>query len=340
MKRLLLFIIGMVLVLPANAYHWTPNSDQYPQTASVVGVISIDGVEQTSLNLELGAFCGNECRGREKPIYVSQLNRYLLFLTLYGNDGDELSFRLYDHSLGQELDMACSSTITFVMNETFGTVDAPFVFDMSAQYNYHWTLNSSPYANTATVVGVISVDGVEQTSTDLELGAFCGNECRGRETLIYVSQLNRYLLFLTLFGYNSDELTFRLYDHGLGQELNLSCSSTITFVTDGSFGSPASPFVFGFTNEAPTPPSNPVVITLRPGWNWISNLLTTEKALEVALANLTPSDGDVLKGQNAFCTYSGGTQSWWGSLNTLVPGEGYMYLNNSTETKTFTYPAP
>lgn len=340
MKKSFLIAILMAFAFHANAYHWTPITSQYANTASVVGVVSINNMEQTSTALELGAFCGNECRGRENLMFVSQLNRYYVFLTLYGNDGDELTFRLFDHSSGHELDATCSNTISFATNGTFGNPATPIVFEFAVQSGYHWTPSSSQYANTAAVVGVILVDNVEQVSANIELGAFCGNECRGRDKLMYVSQLNRYYLFLTLFGNDGDELSFKLYDHGLGQELDLVCASTITFATNGTYGDPVSPFIFTFTGGTPTPPQPyEVVITLDPGWTWMSYLLTTEKTLSQALVNLTPGDGDMVKGQKGYSYYDASTGQWSGSLSKLVPGKGYMYLNNGTATKSFTYPA-
>ena len=88
---------------------------------------------------------------------------------------------------------------------------------------------------------------------------------------------------------------------------------------------------------SPTPSG--LLITLNPGWNWISYLLLEEVSLEEALENLTPSDGDMLKGQDGFSTFDESTQTWRGSISNFTPGRGYMYLNNSTEVKTFSYPA-
>ena len=146
MKRTILIIILMAFVFHANAYHWTPISGPYANTATLIGVIQIDGVEQTLTTLEVGAFCGDECRGREIPMYVSQLNRYILFMTLYGNDGDEITFRLYDHTLNQELDLTCASTVTFVTNATFGSPASPYVLNFegnATMYTIAATANPS-----------------------------------------------------------------------------------------------------------------------------------------------------------------------------------------------------
>lgn len=93
--------------------------------------------------------------------------------------------------------------------------------------------------------------------------------------------------------------------------------------------------VANFTSTNPEPAG--VVITLRPGWNWISFLLETEMLIEDALVNLTPCDGDMLKSQDNFATYKADLGQWSGSLRTMIPGQGYIYQRNGEQT-TFTYP--
>lgn len=77
-------------------------------------------------------------------------------------------------------------------------------------------------------------------------------------------------------------------------------------------------------------------ITLNPGWNWIGYLLETEMPIETALGNLTPADGDMIKSQNKFSTYKASSGLWEGTLKTMTPGSGYIYLRNAEQT-TFTY---
>ena len=537
MKRIALFAMLMAVAFSATANHWTPTLGSYDNTATMIGIIQIDGVEQAATTLEVGAFCGDECRGSAMPILVSQLNRYILFMSLYGNEGDVLSFRLYDHALNQESDLVCTSTLTFAANATFGSganpctlnfehvtfytvnatadpvlggkvtgagsfmegqtctltatpatgysfvnwtengievsTDATYTFTVTddrtlvahftpnnyviavtvnpiscgtvdgagtypygsravltatpttgysftgwtengqtvstnttytftvtgdrslvanfslnsyyivvlvdpqeggnvtgvgaydhgstaileahpaANYTFtHWTENGetvsteatysftvtgertmtahfiptryeiaatanpadggtvsgadtyghgssatltataatgydfvnwtengdvvstnatytftvtgsrsiianfiprchwmpdlSLYASTATMIGIIQIDGVEQSVTTLEVGAFCDDECRGSAMPIYVSQSNRYILFMSLYGNEGDVIGFRLYDHTLNQESDLVCASTIIFAEDAMFGSGADPYVLNF----------------------------------------------------------------------------------------------
>ena len=202
----------------------------------------------------------------------------------------------------------------------------------------HWTPASASYAYNMTLTAVVQINGDEQRSAALEVGAFCGDECRGSQTLTYFAPADRYVVWLTVFGEEGDQFSFKLYDHELGAELDVDSPEVVTFNTNG-YGNLSNPYVLGFTEAVAPPQPYEVVLTLGPGWTWMSYLLTTQKTLSQALVNLTPDDGDMVKGQEGFSYYDASTGQWSGSISKLVPGKGYLYLNNGTATKSFTYPA-
>ena len=76
------------------------------------------------------------------------------------------------------------------------------------------------------------------------------------------------------------------------------------------------------------------VIGLQQGNTWLGYLLTAEKPLAEVLASIQPSEGDVIKTQDAFAIYLSG--NWHGTLELMKPGEGYMYC--TTQAKQLTYP--
>lgn len=73
---------------------------------------------------------------------------------------------------------------------------------------------------------------------------------------------------------------------------------------------------------------------LHKGWNWIGYLPVANMALTDALANLQPSENDVIKGQGEFSTYVGG--QWIGTLYSLNQNGGYMYYAHANGS--FNYP--
>lgn len=116
MKKFLLLTFMLVSLLMAEAQtHWTPVTG-YESTMSVKGIIIINGVEQTSPNLEIGAFCGDECRGAKKAVLFPITQQYTVNISIAGINGDIITFRIYDHSVGEELDLDSESTLTFETN--------------------------------------------------------------------------------------------------------------------------------------------------------------------------------------------------------------------------------
>lgn len=79
-------------------------------------------------------------------------------------------------------------------------------------------------------------------------------------------------------------------------------------------------------------------ITLMSGWTWMPYLNLSPLSLSEAFANFTPSDGDLIKDQRNHSAYNAQSGRWEGSLTVLQPGQGYLYLNNSSETKILIYP--
>lgn len=118
------------LFLAKAQTHWTPVTG-IETTMSVTGIIIIDGVEQTSTQLEIGAFCGDECRGAKKAGFFPPTSQYTVPISIAGLTGDLITFRIYDHSLGEELDLECENTITFEVNAVIGTIGNWFEFSFT-----------------------------------------------------------------------------------------------------------------------------------------------------------------------------------------------------------------
>ena len=125
----------------------------------------------------------------------------------------------------------------------------------------HWTYNIHTQY-TMTLCGVLNLDGEsmqnDSRSAYLEIGAFCGEECRGS----YLPDLNPapfapgYFYQMTIYSdvQTGEAITFRIWDHETNQELDVTCTSDVTFVADGGFGNLMSPYELTFTSNG-TPPS-------------------------------------------------------------------------------------
>ena len=104
---------------PAPEYPWSVNPNQWQGNSYVIARVQTNGIDITDgTNWEVGAFCRNQCRGlcnTENGWVASSLTpySYYMMMMIYGEEGDELNFMLYDKASG----------------EVFGTCDATIVYD-------------------------------------------------------------------------------------------------------------------------------------------------------------------------------------------------------------------
>lgn len=280
------------------AYHWDVNIHQYPNNMTAIGIIQIEGVEQATPTLEIGAFCGDECRGRQLLTYYPQVNRYLVFLMLHGNDNDELRFKLYDHGLAEELELSCTSMVTFVTNGRLGTPANPYVFNF---INSQQTEMSEGWTWYSTYIEQSDIEGLQMMTEGL-----------GENGVMIKSQ--------TGFIANSGGEWMGNLDAITNESMymvNTTAAGMLEMVGNSAIAS-----------------QHP--ITLNQGWNWIGYPMATANDVNVALSGLDAHGNDMLKSQETFTTYYDGF-GWMGSLNTITPGMGLMYESNNSGSVSFTY---
>lgn len=289
-----------------NNHYIVDNPMQYSNNMSFIGAIAIEGELQNDLDLEVGAFAGDECRGGARLQYYPQVNKFLVFLTVYGNeDGEEITFRLYNHTIGEEYDLRCATKESFEAEAVFGTATEPYVFNFRD-----------------TVLQIVEfAEGWNWMSTYLEQSVFDGLAAieEGLDTVgvRIVSQSNGFVEYDAEYDEWSGTLT------ALNNEemFKVNTTADVTFVMDSYEANPA-------YHE----------ITLYNGWTYLGFISMEPMPIETALAGLEPTDGDMIKAQEGFATYDAEYDEWSGSLNTLNPGLGFMYKSNNENEVTFTYP--
>ncbi|MBO5809321.1 MAG: leucine-rich repeat domain-containing protein [Bacteroidales bacterium] len=151
---------------PTN--YWTVDESAYANNMSLIGLVQIDGVNQNSTSLEIGAFCGEEVRGSQLVQYIPELDKYLVFLTVHGNDNDEISFRLYNCETEEVMDLRSPEAITFAVNGTLGSIETPYVLNFSNMVNITASVNPE-IAGTVSGAGEYAInDIVTLTATSNE----------------------------------------------------------------------------------------------------------------------------------------------------------------------------
>lgn len=287
-----------------DSTHWTVVPGSYANNMTVLAVIAIDSEEQRSDELEVGAFCGDEVRGAAKALYCPPVDRYIVPLVVYGNSNDLITFKLYDPSLDMELETEPNTTYFFIENG-YGSINeptflnflteappSPVLYTQQVELSEGWNWFSSYVEYDAN-----ALETLENTLSSLGITATIKSQSA------FVTNDNT-------AGTWSGSLTS--LDNTSMYMILLNQAATLTL-----------------TNVLATPENHP--ITLNAGWNWIANLSQDPIDISVALSGITPNHGDIIKGQDAFAQYDANNHVWYGTLNSLQPGKGYMYLKNTND---------
>jgi len=289
--------------------HWTPVYEGlYSQTAVIIAVIQIEGVEQYSDHLELGIFCGDECRGTAIADYFEPTGRYIVYANVYGEDGHVLTFRLYDHSIQQEIDLTSYPSVSFI-EDGYGLLLEPLEVNFTSSQAVHNQHLTSGWNWWSTYIEQEGINGLQMLENSLGTN---GIRIQGKNGSVdsYTYQGNT-SWYGNLNAINNEQM-FKI-------RTNAACDIVIT-------------------GEMALLENHP--ITISNGWNWIGFPVNQGMTLDAAFANFTPESNDIIKGRSLSATYfsSGSSSMWYGNLNYLEPGQGYMYKSNNSTPKTLVYP--
>lgn len=290
-------------IMEANFIGFTPhweviNNPEY-SPLSLIGIVNVNGEELTGNYIEVAALCGNECRGRQMLTYYPDQNRFFVFMTIYGQDGDDITFSLYNHELGEETEYSCLSHLTFDAEATVGSYNDPYAIlfgiiqTTTMQTGWNWY---------STIVEQEGNEGLEMLESSL-----------GSNGVMIKSQTDG-------FDINYGNLWMGNLDFITNDQMYMINTNA-----------PIEAVVSGFNTNVNNHP-----ITLYTGWTWVGYPHTEALDINDALANLNATNGDILKSKQTFSTYIEG-QGWYGTLNTLEPSTGMMYHSKKNSNTTFTY---
>ena len=114
---------------------WQANDRKFARNITFVGVIELDGTIIESDTLEVGVFCQGEQRGSGRALYLDKLGAYRIFLTVHGEEGDELNFRLFDHEKNKERRISSRQQVVFHDDDSYGKIDNPYLFVFNTDYD-------------------------------------------------------------------------------------------------------------------------------------------------------------------------------------------------------------
>ncbi|MBQ0165156.1 MAG: hypothetical protein KBS75_08170, partial [Bacteroidales bacterium] len=289
---------------------WHVDPSQYESSMNVVGQLRIDDVISTDDLDMVAAFVGDECRGVASPRYFSRDGSYYINLTVYGNpqkDGaapERISYRVYDASTGLSHPSVSllpdDKALTFRPDSIVGSMSQPVVFCPDSVITQLVFLEKG--------WNWVSFNVVPDTD---DLPAF----------------LRLYLDGITLI---KDEKANYKPATGIGDLTRVEPSTMYKVLSNGIVQC-------HFYGKAARPDEVEMAVPGR-AWTWMGYPCSAPSGLDAALANLNPEEGDIIKSQSAFSTYTGGT--WFGTLEALQPGQGYLYYSQAAAGKTFHLATP
>jgi len=282
---------------------WKPTV--YGESMTIIGQIKFDGVLSNDPNDIVAAFNEQEeCVGVAQPAYYASTDAYYVFLYIYGTkkmaeEKTKLQFRLYDASTGSTYPLTnVSQEISFVRDGYVGTINKPVIWENDEKVLQTLALNEN-YNWVSLYV----------TPTHQELNQVF-SPVAGKVSSVEMQD--------SIYYYDNRKWT---------GNTNISAGTMMKVQMDQN----ADLYVAG---QAVNPAKYP--ITIKPGANWVGVPSTTYMTIDEAFAGLQPEEFDIVKSQTAFCQYING--KWFGNLDVIEPGRGYVYTSQAAETKTFTFP--
>lgn len=342
MKRFFVIVMaGLFLSIGLYAQHtrpghdWTVNSSAYDFNMTIIAQVQQDGVENPSL--EIGAFCGEECRGTAMAKYESVLNKYVWYVIIHGNSDDLINF--YVRQAGVELDAETTYSIVFTPNNIIGNPSNPIAinFTSSAPHDYLLVTDSSQLVagrnclfSATKVLDVTNATAITIESWDIDVNA------DGTSRLVNLSTdeiLEGYLFVQCVFisgAYDILDVTNAqtMYVVPSGSTLTVNELNTVNvsnlIVEDGAQLVNASPNVLATLQKNISAYTD---ADEAEGWYTVAAPLT---AAGVALSsNLTAFDYDLYEFDETNLTH----EEWRnykvdGNFNNFTPGRGYLYAND------------
>ena len=104
----------------AVATHYSVDYTKYPFNMTMVAVV--DGAMND--NYEVAALVNGEVRGSARPVYIESMDAYMLFLSINGDAVEEMTFKYYDLTTGEEYDLV--NRIDYSNNAMIGSVNEPY----------------------------------------------------------------------------------------------------------------------------------------------------------------------------------------------------------------------
>lgn len=286
---------------------WGVDASNFEYSMGIIGMLEIKDVISNDEEDILAAFVNGELRGSQHVEYLEELDRYLVFMDVYSNStfGDSLEFKIWDAGSGVVYSEVTPHDILFETNGIVGSALDPQIFSTDYEIEVKIPLDAgwnwiSQY--------LLNADSSNFDILFESLEANTGDQVNGQ---------TEFANFLEGTGWVGPLENSGLRPEQLNKFFN---SDADTLVMRGDIIDPSTR-----------------TIHLGEGWNWIGFISIRNQGITQALGNLSPAIGDQIKGRSQFSVYANDNLGWQGTLQTLVPGRGYMYKSGQNVDFTFPY---
>ena len=279
------------------------DKNKYPLNMSVCGQVVIADHPDANDDDKLYVLYRNECVGMANVNANANANPGEVFLTIYGNEsmgGKDLNFLLWQASTGKTLNLTPNREVPFLAGSVVGCRDdQPVIFASSGAQTQNITLDAgwswvSFNLDVQTDKSPIrSVMSAAEPWTD-------GDIIKNPATQQFVSYSNDMDAFIGMFKALDYHHVYMVYAKN-GNIMRVS------------------------GNQLTSEQMN-ITIKGNGAWSPLPCLLDESTPISEALAGYYDyaAPGDLVKAHNSFAVFSSGKR-WIGDLQTLRPGEGYLF---------------
>ena len=312
-------VMKMEVIVTGDDPNWAVDPNLYESNMIVIGQLYTGDKVCEYERSYIAAFDHmGECRGVAHPEYVASRDAYYLNMNIYGASSTEIStgkrrltFKMYDAEKGVicplvQLTMpdgTVADTLGYSHESLYGTYDQPVLFKALEAVEQLAKLErgwnwKSFYVKTPSTA----------------IGDVMPKEASNVNNIQFVKSQDSFCT--TKGGAFIGELT----DLHPGQMYKINVKKDMTLNIVGA------PIDVAVTSQ-----------TIHHDYNWIGTLSSEVMSPAVAFADLKPEKNDMVKNRTGFSMYRG-DGVWEGVLQSIIPGEGYVYYSRAKNDKIFHYP--
>ena len=126
---------------------WTVNKRKYPNVMGMIAQLWHDDALADSGEWQLGAFCGDECRGVAQTVGDGEPDQTVLMMNVYGTGSEPISFRVMNRETGEVLDAAEQESFRA---DVIGSMQQPYALHIGEKTGVRNVANDTQQTQQAT----------------------------------------------------------------------------------------------------------------------------------------------------------------------------------------------